>query len=83
MDPSAISKYGDSVRIEYCIDELWGTTRPTQAGTYKVRAISPATKNYYSGTIDTDAISEEISFTIHKAELYVLASGSMIYGDTF
>lgn len=82
-NPVAYATYSDSVRIEYCIDEVWGTNKPTQAGTYKVRAVSPATKNYYSGMADTDAVSEEVIFTIERAKLYASASGFMTYGDVF
>ncbi len=81
--PQASATYSNDVIIEYYVDEAWVTTKPVQAGTYKVRAVSPATKNYYAGAQDEPAISEEIEFVIEKRELYVTASGSMTYGDDF
>ncbi|MDE7095620.1 MAG: hypothetical protein K2O23_03945 [Anaeroplasmataceae bacterium] len=82
-DPTASATYSNDIIIEYFVNDVWGTTKPDQAGTYKVRAVSPATKNYYSGSKDQPAISDEVTFTIEKKELYVKASGSMTYGDEF
>ncbi|MCM1131423.1 MAG: hypothetical protein NC310_04955 [Roseburia sp.] len=82
-DPLATSTYSDNVIIQYFVDDEWVEEKPSMAGTYKVRALSPATTNYFAGSEGIAAISEEIEFTIERKELVATATGSITYGDAF
>ena len=52
-----------AVTFEYYVDGVWGTTIPTRAGTYAVRAVAAGTDNYDGAT------SAGINFNIAKAEV--------------
>ncbi len=81
--PEAEATYGGEIVIEYFADGVWSTRKPVAAGNYKVRAVSPATNNYYAGTEGTRAVGEEFDFEIRRARITVTPSATAVYGTAF
>ncbi|MDE5896769.1 MAG: hypothetical protein K2H43_03015, partial [Clostridia bacterium] len=82
-DPAATASYHGAIKIEYLVDGVWTTDRPVAANTYKVRAVSAATPNYYAKTPGQAAISGEFEFTIARETLTVTPYGTAVYGVPF
>lgn len=84
-DPSITTKFGGSVTIRYAEKKDgvadaaltgWSTEKPSQVGTYAIRASVDGTSNYLGDT-------KYETLVISPVELIVTPYGSMIYGATF